>query len=240
MKKQLFFLACAVAFFSSCKKDDLNININNAGTLKVKTVDTAGEVLPNTNFFVNNWGDELLNDSTDEKGTYNVGDLLEGTYNVGAIYEKDNLVYTDNIVTQVISNKGKEVVLDPLSNITEAKLTFTTEVYNEDKFEYEYVPISNTEVIVLTSKVDDKYWDLDSEDRTISWLKGMAKLTGKTNNDGVVTISGIPFQKDNGLLYYVFLYKTEGDVEYIEQYGFYVEEDADYNERNISFYNWYN
>ena len=155
MKKLNFLLLSIIVLTSSCKKDNIIVNVNQSGTLNVQIIDSIGKVYPNvkvhlvannayysSNSYMISEIDAL---KTDSKGNANFGGLIQGTY----------VVYTDTIKTdkksfissktfQITSGDPKNLVINPFDYIGKAKFKIT--MYNPN---YSFIRLDTLKVGII-------------------------------------------------------------------------------------------
>ncbi len=143
MRKLSFLLLMAVVMISCEENKDLNVNLNESGTLKIKVLDDAGKGISNAQVMVSNElgsGRVVFEDSTNSSGVCETGKLLQSEYYCRISAQMDKRVYREGEYTQVIAGEGKTIEAYPLAN--SGKITATVVDMAGD-------PISNVNVALL-------------------------------------------------------------------------------------------
>ena len=182
----------------SCEENkDLNVTLNESGTLKVKVLDEAGEGIGDAKVEVVTSGQVVFEDSTNSSGVCETGKLLQDAYACRVTAQVDKRVYRTETYTQVIAGENKTVEARPMAN--SGKITATVVNMNEE-------PIEDVNVAVLPFYHEANYtYEQMLEDR---WFHA------STDANGEVTFTKVPAFEQYGRSYSFFVYYDEENYDY--------------------------
>jgi len=188
MRKYLVISFITVFLFTlSCKnddKDDLIVNLNNSGNLKIKLVDNSGTALSGIDVrmytFGTNWEEpDYEKKATDATGIVDFGKVLSAWYTIqakGIDISGQKYAFSKNV--QVLAGDENPIELNPQNYI--GKFTF-------------YVNSSQNNIIAAVPQINValiNYSDYSSE-LSHSELLNLAYSIGKTDDSGKVIFDGI-------------------------------------------------
>ncbi|MDR2011042.1 MAG: hypothetical protein LBQ22_11255 [Bacteroidales bacterium] len=195
MKKiYLFIIFVFIAtIFISCEKDrttNVNINYNQSGFLRIKTINPDNSVLPGAAVTLFDENGTLFHGITNNYGLCEAGYFLQNSYECTASIEKDGKKYMDSKYFQIISGQEKEIVLDPFSNSGKVILKL--------KFEYNNTPATGLNVSLIP---EDDYYTYNS----IGEYLQVAQFTGKVDVNSQVVFEDVPAD----LTYVAIIYNND-------------------------------
>ena len=123
--QKLFILLFISAALFSCQKDhDLNVSVNESGTFKVTTLDTADNGMANAcvEIIALNSGNVVLRDSTGQSGVCTIDPLNQGTYKCRVFAPLDRSEYIINEHFQGIAGQTETLELHPMQNAGKATI----------------------------------------------------------------------------------------------------------------------
>ena len=105
----------------SCKKEPITVEcpdnstvlINQSGNVKISVIDENDNGVKGAVISLYSSNNILFNDSTDENGIFEVGNLLQSEYRCYVSTNRDNKTYWDNKYFQVISGEEHTIELTP-------------------------------------------------------------------------------------------------------------------------------
>jgi len=177
MKKQLIALLSLPFLFFSCEKDDINVTLNQSGTINVKVIDNDNKGIDGAMVTISysSYSDAAYEGKTNSSGICKTDKLLQGIYDCYAQVTYNNVPYYDSKSVQVIAGENKTVEINPISNAG-------TAIINVRPY-YGSINVAGLNVALIPY-----YQNIES----IEKIKGMAHFIGKTNSNGTVQITDIP------------------------------------------------
>lgn len=207
MKKINLFLILILCFvFVSCEKDEITVNLNQSGTVEVKTVGLNNEPLVDATVKIGDDNYPLLEGKTDDKGIYKSEKLLQGHYTCYVQAVEGKVTYFDSKKVQIVTNENKKIELNPFANVGDIVVTLLDYYYSR--------PLNGTFNVAL---VPYNIYPVSIED-----IKSAAHFVLTTTSDGKVTFPKVParityqvFVFDSNRLYstyYNLVYAVKGET----------------------------
>lgn len=218
MKKQLIILLSLSILFFSCQKDDINVTLNQSGTIDVKVIDNNNKGIEGAEVRIgySSYSNLIFEGETNSSGVCKTGKLLQGTYICYAETSYNKVTYSDSKTVQIIAGENKAVEINPLLNSGTALITLRPY--------YGSINVSNLNVALMPY---NDYYDI-----SIDKIEALAHFIGKTNTNGTVQITDVPTSidyrvlvYDNNKLYYSYnnsFYARRGETSnvYVEIYTY--------------------
>jgi hypothetical protein len=185
--KKLFFFLFVFTVFVSCEKDEgdavipdnINVTINQSGTVTLKVLDGGGAPLEGAYVAIYSTVPEyqrIFSDTTDATGVVNAGKVLQGQYWYLVMAPQGKLSFGESSYFQVVAGEHRNFEVEPFSN------TGTVEVYIVD---LNGDPVPDVNVCLLAhprySNVTYSFGQLVDE----AWFIEPADASGKAVFTGV-------------------------------------------------------
>ena len=201
MQKLTILLLMAVVMISCEENKDLNVTLNESGTLKVKVLDEAGEGIGDAKVEVSTVigasGQVVFEDSTNSSGVCETGKLLQDEYVCRVTAQVDKRVYRTEAYTQVIAGENKTVEAYPIAN--SGKITATVVNMEEE-------PLEDVNVAVLPF--------YHEANLTYEEMVEKRWYNSSTDANGDVTFTKVPAFEQYGRSYSFFVYYDEENYDY--------------------------
>lgn len=186
--KNIFFFVILIGILISCDNDNSTNEISQKAKLTIKVFDNDGNPIHKAyvrlNHQVVDYDNKVNNptvfeDSTDDFGTSVVEQVLEGDYSVSCTTKsKIYNYYYDKVYFQVIDGQNKTVTLSPYSYVVNVSILVLDKDDNN---------VRGINVAVLSASFQSL-----GTTYGIKYMIDNAYCIGKTDNNGVAIIDGVP------------------------------------------------
>lgn len=207
--KILFIALVSVIMFSSCEKNDEKIIVlNNSGTLTIKVLDENNQPCNDATVSIYSNGNLLFQDTTNTSGIFNVGKLLYGEYQYRVSAKKENRVYGDTRVVQIVAGENKVIQVNPYSYVSKVKFT----VFNA--YNGEVIPDRSVGLLTYSNSGQSQLSTLEDYIKLCYFIK-------KTDLNGEVIFENVPVGSINSTAYKTIVFEDNTNWEVISN-TFYV------------------
>lgn len=201
MQKLTILLLMAVVMISCEENKDLNVTLNESGTLQIKVLDEAGEGINGAKVEVSTAlgaaGRVIFEDSTNSSGVCKTGKLLQDEYVCRVTTQVEKRKYFTEQYVQVIAGESKTVETKPIAN--SGKITATILNMEEE-------PIEDVNVAVLPF--------YHQANLTYEEMVEKRWYNSTTDASGEVTFTKVPAYDQYTQPYSFFVYYDEENYAY--------------------------